>query len=258
MKCTNPNCGHEIPSGSIFCPDCGIKISSNEQASQKVFMVNGVEFKMILVEHGSFTLLDESGFEKTFTIPNDYYIGEIPITEELWEAVMGYNPREEDEEDEYFQDRSKYPVTNISWYDCQEFIRVLNDLTGKLFYMPSEIEWEFAARGGNFSEGYIWPGSSYEPDVKPHHYDYVYEGMEYIHETKELIPNELGLYDMTGNAYEFCNGDKRNKPTRGGFYISPENGQEFVFPRELGQKINSFEINPNVKTKSHSFRLALH
>ncbi|MBR1727560.1 MAG: SUMF1/EgtB/PvdO family nonheme iron enzyme, partial [Muribaculaceae bacterium] len=129
---------------------------------------------------------------------------------ELWQAVMGSNPS-------YFQTSTnaeygtilKRPVEQVSWYDCQEFITKLNQITGKTFRLPTEAEWEFAARGGNKSQGYIYPGSNdYEevafywhnsgPEVNP------YGGPKTTHPVAQKKPNELGLYDMSGNVNEWC------------------------------------------------------
>ena len=122
----------------------------------------------------------------------NYYIGETEVTQELWKTVMGNNPS--------FFDGSNLPVENISWEDCQEFIRKLNAKTGQKFRLPTEAEWEYAARGGKNSKGYKYSGSNNLDDVSWH------EGnsSNKTHAVKTKSPNELGLYDMSGNVWEWC------------------------------------------------------
>jgi formylglycine-generating enzyme required for sulfatase activity len=123
---------------------------------------------------------------------SDYFIGETEVTQELWEAVMGSNPSE-------FKD-SKNPVENVSLDDCQEFVKRLNELTGKTFRLPTEAEWEYAARGGHLSKGYKYPGSNNPDDVA---WTVKTVPDQKLRPVKQLLPNELGLYDMAGNAWEW-------------------------------------------------------
>ena len=163
--------------------------------------VNGVSFTMVAVEGGTFQMgapseqgRDAYGDEKpvhSVTL-SGYYIGETEVTQELWEAVMGSNPS-------CFSGSQK-PVENVSWNDCKEFITKLNNLTGMNFRLPTEAEWEYAARGGNKSKGYKYSGSNTIGDVA------WYEGNSgsRTHNVKTKSPNELGIYDMSGNVYENC------------------------------------------------------
>lgn len=168
---------------------------------RETFTVNGVSFDMILVEGGTFTMgatseqgNDAYSDEKPVhqVTLSDYYIGETEVTQALWKAVMGTNPS-------HFKGDSN-PVENVSWNDCQEFIRKLNSLTGRTFRLPTEAEWEYAARGGNQSKGYKYSGSNTLSSVAW----YTDNSSSKTHAVKTKSPNELGLYDMSGNVWEWC------------------------------------------------------
>lgn len=123
-----------------------------------------------------------------------YYIGTTEVTQDLWQAIMP---------EWYISDEwniPNQPITDITWYDCQEFIRRLNNITGLPFRLPTEAEWEFAARGGNISRGYRFAGGNKIEDVS---WGLSNAGFR-KHNVGERKPNELGLYDMTGNVSEWC------------------------------------------------------
>ena len=169
-------------------------------ASDRTFKVGNVSFTMKLVAGGTFTMgtsdkdLEAGSNERPVhqVSLKNYYIGETEVTQELWKAVMGNNPS--------FFDGNNLPVENISWEECQEFIRKLNARTGQKFRLPTEAEWEYAARGGKNSKGYKYSGSNNPDDVSWH------EGnsSNKTHAVKTKLPNELGLYDMSGNVWEWC------------------------------------------------------
>ena len=167
----------------------------------KTFDANGVSFEMVEVRGGTFRMgatseqgSDADSDEKpvhSVTL-SGYYIGKTEVTQVLWEAVMGSNPS---------RFKGDYlPVESVSWDDCQEFIRKLNALTGQNFRLPTEAEWEFACRGGNNSRGYKYSGSNYIDNVA--WYDGNSGGKTHPVATKS--PNELGIYDMSGNVWEWC------------------------------------------------------
>ena len=157
--------------------------------------VNDVEFVMVKVDGGSYAI--EEGVTATV---GDFWIGQTEVTQELWTAVMGSNPS--------YYPSPQNPVNNVTWDDCQSFISKLNEMTGKTFRLPSSIEWEFAARGGNYTHGYVYAGSN-NPDLVAHYNKSHGES----NDVGLLHPNELGLYDMSGNIAEWCRNEWNGDPT---------------------------------------------
>lgn len=136
---------------------------------------------------------------------DSYYIGKYPVTQRLWKTVMGNNPS-------YFKG-DNLPVESVSWYDVEKFIKELNRLTRKNYRLPTEAEWEFAARGGNKSRGYKYSGSNNIDDVAWHEGNSLIKRHKWFsillderqpHPVGTKRPNELGIYDMSGNVYEWC------------------------------------------------------
>ena len=166
----------------------------------KRIVVNDISFKMIPVEGGTFTMGATSEMEDPDDVEkpthqvtlSSYYIGETEVTQALWQAVMGSNPSD-------FKG-DNLPVEMVSWNDCQTFISKLNALTGKKFRLPTEAEWEFAARGGNQSRHTQYSGSSSIDDVAWYWSNYGSKA----HPVKTKQPNKLGIYDMSGNVSEWC------------------------------------------------------
>ena len=176
--------------------------------ANRTFRVGSVEFTMVRVEGGTFTMGATSEMSKPWNDEkpthqvtlSSYSIGETEVTQALWQAVMGSNPSK-------FKG-DNLPVEKVRWDDCQEFIRKLNLQTGQHFRLPTEAEWEFAARGGNRSNHTQYSGSSRIDEVA------WYKGNSgsKTHPVKTKKPNELGIYDMTGNVWEWCQ-DKYGKYT---------------------------------------------
>lgn len=162
------------------------------------FEVNNVSFEMVAVEGGTFQMGDTYGRGWIDEKPvhsvtlSDYYIGKTVVTQALWEAVMGSNLS--------YYEITNFPADSLSWYDCQEFIKKLNAATGKTFRLPTEAEWEYAAKGGNKSKGYKYSGSN---DINSVAWNTSNSGEE-LHLVATKLPNELGIYDMSGNVYEWC------------------------------------------------------
>ena len=165
------------------------------------FEVGTCSFKMIPVEAGTFTMgatpemtdpYDDEMPTHQVTITNNYYIGQTEVTQALWKAVMGSNPS-------YFRGDNR-PVESVSWNDCQKFITKLNSLTGQKFRLPTEAEWEYAARGGKKSKGCQYSGSNNLDEVAW----YTDNSSRQTHDVATKQPNELGVYDMSGNVWEWC------------------------------------------------------
>ena len=160
----------------------------------------GVSVDMIFVEGGTFAMgatTDQGDSIKDNVKPrhnvtlDHYYIGETEVTQELWEAVMGYNHSE--------NEGPTNPVENVSWDECQEFISKLNEKTKYNFRLPTEAEWEYAARGGKNGKPTMFAGGDYLEDTG------WYEETSYCtNPMRGRSYNELRLYDMSGNVWEFC------------------------------------------------------
>ena len=161
-------------------------------------VVDGISYVMKPVEGGTFQMGSNDSEADSDEKPvhsitvSSFYMGETEVTQALWKAVMGGNPSRFKGDD--------LPVEQVSWNNCQEFIEKLNGLTGKDFRLPTEAEWEYAARGGKKSNGYKYAGSNTVDNVA------WYDGNSgsKTHPVKTKQPNELGLYDMSGNVFEWC------------------------------------------------------
>ena len=175
------------------------------EGEDRLVTVGSVTFTMIPVKGGTFQMgatKEQTGEARkdekpvhTVTLDN-FQIGETEVSQALWREVMGSNPSTYKGND--------LPVTNITWEDCQEFIKKLNERTGKQFRLPTEAEWEFAARGGTASKGYMFSGSDEVRSVAWHNRDSNRDRHNGPYAIKSKDPNELGIYDMSGNVNEWC------------------------------------------------------
>lgn len=232
----------------------GIQAQPKSKPATRTFNYKGITFRMKLVQGGSFqmgalpgdTLADEDEFHRQVTLP-DYYIGETEVTQDLWEAVMGKNRSK--------QKGPKMPVDFVTYDMCLEFIAEVNRLSGLQFRLPTEAEWEYAARGGRASKGYLYAGSN-DPDKVAHANDKTPEGGHLP--VGLLAPNELGIYDMSGNVWEFCSDWYQRAPSvspssnfhviRGGGY---ENDSRYC------RVTNRYMYDQRRRFKYVGFRLAL-
>ena len=226
------------------------------------FTVNGVTFKMIAVKGGTFQMgaTSEQGDdaweqEKPVHLVtlDSYKIGETEVTQALWKAVMDNNPSWFEGDD--------LPVERVSWDDCQEFIKKLNTLTSKQFCLPTEAEWEYACRGGNKSKGYKYSGSNNMDDVAW----YWANSSKKLHPVAIKHPNELGIYDMSGNVWEWCqdwygdySSDSQTNPT------GPESGSYRVirggswnYDVRSCRSSNRFRNSPGFSGNGFGLRLVL-
>ncbi len=186
-------------------------LASSGSSNETTYSVGGVSFKMVRVKGGTFTMgaTSEQGSEASDSEKpahqvtlSDFWIGELEVTEGLWKAVMGSNPSAVVKGD-------NYPVENMTWDQCNEFITKLNQKTGLGFRLPTEAEWEYAARGGSKSKGYKYAGSNTIGDVA--WYSGNSNGAK--HPVGDKTANELGLYDMSGNVWEWVSDVKGDYPS---------------------------------------------
>ena len=217
-----------IREGALSSVAGELKEETPKFQNELVFNVNGVQFTMKRVEGGTFLMgataeqgrdadIDEKPAHQVTL--DSYYIGVTEVTQALWQAVMGSNPSE-------FKG-DNLPVEQVSWDDCQKFIQKLNQLTGQTFSLPTEAQWEFAARGGNLSKGYKYSGSNTLIKVA---WYYNNNSNDKTHPVAQKQPNELGLYDMSGNVWEWCQdwyGDYSSSSQRNP--MGPSSGSERVY-----------------------------
>jgi formylglycine-generating enzyme required for sulfatase activity len=205
------------------------------------YTFNNVPFDMVDVEGGTYLMgtndslaFDDGKPEHRETVKS-FAIGKTEVTQALWKAVMGENPS--------LHKGDNLPVENVSWDDCQEFITRLNNQTGKKFRLPTEAEWEYAARGGNRGKGYRYSGSDYLDGAGW----YEHNSNSMPHEVASKSPNELGIYDMSGNVWEWTSDswcddydsprDNPNHVFRGGSWYDPENSCH-IFARATRSDLN--------------------
>lgn len=221
---------------------------------------------MIYVQGGSFKMGSDSveAIEREKPVHvvslDSFFIGKTEVPQALFEYIMGWNVS--------YYACDTCPVNNISWMNVQAFIKKLNELTGKSFKLPTEAQWEYAAKGGNKTKGYQFSGSNNIADVAW----YVGNADKKSHEVGQKMPNELGLYDMTGNMWEFCHDDMnkgfyKNSPKNNPLYLQSKDqtkttmkvirGGGFEFSGKESQVFRRDAATSNVRMPDIGFRLVL-
>ena len=229
---------------------------------ETVITVNNVPFTMVQVVGGSFIMGSQNDNEnvevnerpqRKVTL-STYWIGKTEVTQQLWQAVMGSNPS-------YFKG-AELPVEQVSWNDCQQFIQRLNSLTGRQFRLPTEAEWEYAARGGSRTSNFRYSGGDNASDVAW----YWGNANDKTHVVGGKRANELGIHDMTGNVWEWCQDwygyypdkDQHNpKGARSGRY-RVNRGGSWCFEQKAARNTARFANRPDGRYKSVGLRLVMH
>ena len=252
----------EIIDSDVTIIDVSTQSSSNTVKQHVDIVVGNITVRMIGVEGGVFQMgaTQEQG-DRVYPDENpthkvqlcSYYIGETPVTRGLWNEVMG---RTSD------LDGMDLPVNEVSWEDCKAFIQNLKDRTGIDFRLPSEAEWEFAARGGNNSMGTVYSGSNDIEEVAW----FFGNSKKTLHPVKQKKPNELGVYDMNGNVKEWCQDwydsytreDQENPVCT--TYSFPERvvrGGGWESMARSSRVSTRFSFKPNERSGSVGFRLVM-
>ena len=227
---------------------------AQSKSNLRILKVKGVTYKMRLVEGGRFmmgalpqdTLADADEVRHQETV-GDYYIGETEVTQALWEVVMHKNRSK--------QKGADMPVEYVTYEQIQEFIARLNKMSGRHFRLPTEAEWEYAARGGRQSKGYLYAGSDNPDEVA---YTLTYDFDDHHKRVAQLKPNELGLYDMSGNVWEFCEDWYRKTPTSkpsGNFHVM--RGGSYDCDARYSRVTNRFMYDQRRRRMEVGFRLVL-
>jgi formylglycine-generating enzyme required for sulfatase activity len=212
---------------------------SNDGIASKTPQINlnvPIDDLMVKVEGGIFQMGsndDEKPIHKV-TVPT-FYISKYQVTQKQWQEIMGNNPS-------HFNDCKNCPVEQVSWDDIQEFIKKLNKKTNQKYRLPAEAEWEFAARGGNKSKNYKYAGSDNIDEVAW----YRENSNDKTHSVGTKTSNELGIYDMSGNVWEWCedvwHDNYKNAPNNGSAWIDKDADKSLYRVRRGGSYFNNSDF----------------
>lgn len=249
----------------LFCMQTAL-FAQDTLPAPTSYRVNKVTFNMVRVEKGGFWMgaqhvdTAEFNYDRSsqsdelpvhyVAINDDFYIGQTEVTQKLWKAVMGYNPSK--------YKCSKRPVTNVSYYEVQEFLVRLDSLTGMKFRLPTEEEWEYAARGGLYSQGSVYSGSNEVDRVAWHN-----GNAGKTKKVKKRAANELGIYDMSGNVWEWCDSkyhyydDERNARLGKEGQMYCIRGGAWELPKSSARVSWRGKRLPDLKNSFGGFRLCL-
>ena len=226
----------------------GFRIILPTETKRRMIHVSNTFFEMCFVEGGTFTMGSKSPDAQADEQPvhevtlSDYYIGQTEVTQYLWKTVMG------SENNPSAKRGDNLPVTNISWDDAQQFVQRLSQKTGLSFRLPTEAEWEYAARGGQRSQGYVYAGSNNLDSVAWHP-----SNCTQPQAVGKKKPNELGIYDMSGNVYEFC------QDWYGPYPTEPQTNPQGPKSSSIGYRIvrgGCWQAQTHGKPDSHYCRIA--
>ena len=250
----------------MFTASC-TDLSKAKEGDIETISAGDIDIEMVYVEPGEFRM--GATAEQQGTNPNEvpshdvqitkgYWIGQFEVTQEQWETVMGHNPSLYKGKDGKAE--PKLPVTDVKWFECQIFVNKLSELSGYKFRLPTEAEWEYAARGAHKADGLMYAGSIYVDNVA----NYKNNSNGLLHATGEFMPNKLELRDMSGNVAELVQdnfekykdslyvdpcivtSDTLPHVARGGSYISGQTGVRTASRESIMPDFSSMTIGLRV------------
>ncbi|GAB6120551.1 SUMF1/EgtB/PvdO family nonheme iron enzyme [Dysgonomonas termitidis] len=270
-------CNFKNDADARFCENCGVSIE-NARDTALDSQVTDVpphpsEPEMVYVQGGTFWMgctpeqgndCDENESPLHSVTLSDFYIGKYEITQKQWRLIMGTNVKQQRDKAnanlKIYGEGDNYPMYYVSWAEVQEFIQRLNAATGKAYRLPTEAEWEYAARGGSRSRGYKYSGSDTAGEVAW----YNDNSGDKTHPVGTKQANELGIYDMSGNVWEWCSdwygiypASAQTNPAgaSGGSYRVYRGGSWYSIARSVRVPYR-YNISPGYRYLNLGFRLA--